>query len=214
MEDRPPRLWDISQTLRPDLPVWPGDTAFSHRAHWTMGEGSPVNVASFETTVHAGAHADAPLHYHACGASAAEVALDAYIGRCRLVDARGCGASITRAFAENVLPAPPQRVLFRTFAHFPHHAWPPSFTTVDAQAIAYLASRGVRLIGIDSPSLDPQESKTMDAHLAVLAADMRVLEGLVLDDVAAGDYELIALPLKLAGLDASPVRAVLRELFH
>jgi arylformamidase len=212
MEGRSPRLWDISQTLRPGLPVWPGDTAFSHRARWVLGEDSPVNVGSFETTVHAGAHADAPLHYHAGGASAADVGLDAYIGRCRLVDARGCGAAISLAFVEEALPAPPERVLFRTFARFPHHAWPPAFTAVDAGAIAFLADNGVRLIGIDSPSLDPQDSKTMDAHLAVLAADMRVLEGLVLDDPPAGDYELIALPLKLAALDASPVRAVLREL--
>jgi arylformamidase len=209
---RSPRLWDISQTLRPGLPVWPGDTPFSRRARWTLGEGSPVNVGSFETTVHAGAHADAPLHYHAGAASAAQVALEPYIGRCRLVDARGCGAAITAAFVEAVLPAPPERVLFRTFAHFPHDAWPPSFTAVDAQAIVYLAAHGVRLIGVDSPSLDPQDSKTMDAHLAVLTADMRVLEGLVLDEPPAGDYELIALPLKLAALDASPVRAVLREL--
>jgi len=83
---------------------------------------------------------------------------------------------------------------------------------VEAEAIAVLAGMGVRLIGLDSPSLDPQESKTMDAHRAILAADMRVLEGLVLDDPPAGDYELIALPLKLEGLDASPVRAVLRSL--
>jgi arylformamidase len=212
MERQAPRLWDISQTLRPDLPVWPGDTAFSHRARWTLGEGSPVNVGSFETTVHAGAHADAPLHYHAGGASAAQVALDPYIGPCTLVDARGCGAAITAAFVEEALPAPPERVLFRTFARFPHDAWPDAFTAVEAGAIAWLAGRGVRLIGIDSPSLDPQDSKTMDAHLAVLAVDMRVLEGLVLDDPAPGDYELIALPLKLEGLDASPVRAVLREL--
>jgi arylformamidase len=214
MGARSPRLWDISQTLRPGLPVWPGDTAFSHRARWTLGDGSPVNVASFETTVHAGAHADAPLHYQAGGASAADVGLDPYIGPCTVVDARGCGASITRAFVQDRLPTPPERVLFRTFARFPHDAWPSAFTSVDAEAIVWLADQGVRLIGVDSPSLDPQDSKTMDAHLAVLAADMRVLEGLVLDDAPAGDYELIALSLKLAHLDVSPVRAVLRELTH
>jgi arylformamidase len=205
-------LWDISQTLRPDLPVWPGDTAFSHRPRWSMADGSPVNVAAFETTVHAGAHADAPLHYHADGASAAEVGLDAYIGPCEVVDATRCGALIGRDFVERALPAPEARVLFRTFTRFPLDAWPASFTAVEPDAIAYLASRGVVLIGVDAPSLDPQSSKTMDAHKAILAADMRVLEGLVLDDVPSGRYELIALPLKLAGLDASPVRAVLRAL--
>ncbi len=177
-----------------------------------MAEGSPVNVGAFETTVHAGAHADAPLHYQAGGPSAAEVALEAYIGPCTVVDARCCGAAITRDFVEDALPAPAERVLFRTYERFPHDAWTSDFTAVAPGAIAWLAARGVRLIGVDSPSLDPQESKTMDAHRAVLDADMRVLEGLVLDDVPPGDYELIALPLKLAGLDASPVRAVLREL--
>jgi arylformamidase len=103
-------------------------------------------------------------------------------------------------------------VLFRTFTVFPHDRWVDRFTVVEAGAIEALAGLGVRLIGVDSPSLDPQASKTMDAHLAVLAADMRVLEGLVLDDVPPGEYELIALPLKLAGLDASPVRAILRSL--
>jgi arylformamidase len=205
-----PSLWDISQTLRPGLPVWPGDTAFSHRARWSMADGSPVNVAAFETTVHAGAHADAPLHYDAHGASAAEVDLDAYIGPCDVVDATRCGAAIGRDFVERTLPAPRARVLFRTFERFPTDAWPDRFTAVEAGAIAYLASRGVILIGVDAPSLDPQASKSMDAHRAVMAADMRVLEGLVLDGVPPGAYELIALPLKLEGLDASPVRAVLR----
>ena len=206
------RLWDISQTLRPDLPVWPGDTAFSHRPRWSMAEGSPVNVAEFTTTVHAGAHADAPLHYQAGGASAADVGLDAYVGPCEVVDATRCGAYIDRDFVERVLPAPEARVLFRTFQRFPTDDWPRTFTALKPGAIAYLASQGVVLIGVDSPSLDPQASKTMDAHKAILAADMRVLEGLVLDEVSPGRYELIALPLKLAGLDASPVRAVLRAL--
>jgi arylformamidase len=207
-----PRIWDISQTLRPDLPVWPGDTAFSHRPRWSIADGSPVNVAAFETTVHAGAHADAPLHYDAGGASAAEVGLDAYIGPCEVVDATECGALIGREFVERTLPAPEARVLFRTFRKFPTDVWPERFTATHPGAIAWLASRGVMLIGVDAPSLDSQASKTMDAHKAVLAADMRVLEGLVLDDVPPGRYELIALPLKLAGLDASPVRAILRAL--
>jgi arylformamidase len=207
----PPRLWDISQPLRPSLPVWPGDTAFSSRQRWAIGEDSPVNVASFETSTHAGTHADAPLHYDPSGSGAGEVGLDVYIGPCRVVDARGCGATLTRAFVGS-LPALPPRVLFRTYDRFPHDAWREDFTAVAADAIALLAERGVRLIGVDAPSLDPQDSKTMDAHHAVLAADMRILEGLVLDEVQPGDYELIALPLKLSGLDSSPVRAVLREL--
>jgi arylformamidase len=170
-----------------------------------------VTVSYFSTTVHAGAHADAPLHYSPKGPSVAEVPLEPYLGACRLIDARGEKGAISAAFVARILVDPPPRVLFRTYERFPVWVWKDDFVTVDAQAIRVLAALGVRLIGIDSPSLDPQASKTMDAHHAVLAADMRVLEGLVLDDVPPGDYELIALPLKLEGLDASPVRAVLRE---
>lgn len=206
------RLWDISQTLGPGLPVWPGDTPFATGRRWTEGQGSPVTVSFFTTTVHAGAHADAPLHYSPSGESAAEVSLGAYLGPCRLIDAQGESPAITAAFVERAVIAPPPRVLFRTYQAFPHERWRSDFTTIDADAIRALAARGVRLVGLDSPSLDPQDSKTMDAHHAVLAADMRVLEGLVLDEVPVGDYELIALPLKLEGLDASPVRAVLREI--
>ena len=207
----PGKIWDISQTLRPALPVWPGDTPFSLVARWSIDAGSPVNVAAFETTVHAGAHADAPLHYHGGGASVADLDLEPYLGACLVVDARAAGELLSQAFVAASAPDPPPRVLFRTFDRFPHDAWPASFTAVDPAAIEYLANRGVVLIGVDSPSLDPQDSRTMDAHKAILASDMRVLEGLVLDDVPPGLYELIALPLKLAGLDASPVRAVLRS---
>jgi arylformamidase len=205
------RLWDVSQPLRPGLPVWPGDTVFQAEPKWRIGDGSPVNVAAVTCSTHSGTHADAPLHYAAGAPGSGETNLDVYVGPCRVVDARGQGACISRNFVAG-LTTPPPRVLFRTYERFPHEAWRSDFTAIAADAVALLAERGVRLIGLDSPSLDPEDSKTMDAHHAVLAADMRILEGLVLDDVPPGDYELIALPLKLMGLDASPVRAILREL--
>lgn len=208
----PPRLWDISQPLRPALPVWPGDTVFSSRPHWSYGADSPVNVAAFAASTHSGAHADAPLHYDPDGAAIEAVPLEPYLGPCLLVDARGCGPLIGPDFVEAQAPAGTERVLFRTYERFPHDRWSEAFTAVHPEAIGRLAARGVRLIGLDSPSLDPQTSKTMDAHNAVRRADMRVLEGLVLDAPPPGEYELIALPLPLQGLDASPVRAVLREL--
>ena len=105
-----------------------------------------------------------------------------------------------------------ERVLFRTYDAFPHDAWDEHFKAISPAVVARLRDAGVVLIGVDTPSLDPQNSKTMDAHHEVLKGDMRILEGLVLDDVPAGEYELIALPLPLEGADASPVRAVLREL--
>lgn len=110
------------------------------------------------------------------------------------------------------LAAIPPRVLFRTYDQAPQNQWDASFTAIAPASIALLATHGVILVGTDTPSLDPQESKTMEAHLMIKKHGMAILEGLVLDDIAPGDYELIALPLKLANLDASPVRAVLREL--
>ncbi len=205
------KLWDISQPLRPALPVWPGDTAFAIRPHWTYGGGSPVNVASIELSTHSGAHADAPLHYDPAGLSIEAVSLEPYLGPCRVVDARGSGDVIGAELVHAHWSPGVTRMLFRTFDHFPMDRWPENFTAVSAAAIRALCDHGVVLVGLDSPSLDPETSKTMDAHLAV-PRDMRILEGLVLDHVPPGDYELIALPLPLAGLDASPVRAVLREL--
>jgi arylformamidase len=205
------KVWDISQRLHPGLPVWPGDTVFAARPRWTHGGGSPVNVATIELSTHSGAHADAPLHYDPAGLAIDQVSLEPYLGPARLVDARGQGDAIAESFVEENWSPGVSRMLFRTFDRFPADQWPAHFTAVSAGAIAALAARKVILIGIDSPSLDPETSKTMDAHRA-MPSDMRILEGLVLDQVPPGDYELIALPLALAGLDASPVRAVLREL--
>lgn len=165
---------------------------------------------------HTGAHADAPLHYSDDGAAIDAVDLAPYLGRCAVVrifsTQLAIGPEAIEMALERVLgPKPVERVLIRTYRKSPTK-WDGGFTAIAAEAINMLARRGCRLIGVDTPSLDPEPSKTMDAHKAVLAANMRVLEGLVLDDVAEGEYELIALPLKLEGLDAAPVRAVLRTL--
>ncbi len=192
--------------------MWPGDTRFDAARTWAYGPECPVNVSRFESSTHSGTHADAPLHYDPDGAGIDAVGLTPYVGTARVIDLRGCGPVVTPEMVAPALATPCTRLLLRTYDRFPHDRWEPAFTTVAAETIVLLAAHGITLIGIDSPSLDPQESKTMDAHLAVKAAGMAILEGLVLDDVAAGDYELIALPLKLAGLDAAPVRAILRDL--
>jgi arylformamidase len=204
------RLWDISQPLRPGLPVWPGDTAFAQAGTWQMGQGSPVNVSAITMSTHSGAHADAPLHYAADAPDIASVDLAPFLGECVLVDARGAGPLILPENLPDLTGV--ERVLFRTFATFPNDAWVDETIAIAPQTVDTLAAAGVRLVGLDGPSIDPQTSKTMDAHLAVLRHDIRVLEGLVLDAVPPGRYELIALPLAIIGGDASPVRAVLREL--
>lgn len=206
------KIWDISQVLRPGLPLWPGEPPFEVERVAAIGPECPVNVGYLRTPLHAGAHADSPLHYSADGRDSAASGLDPYLGPCKLFDLRHArGVVRLEDIAWNQLDGA-ERVLLRTYQAFPHDAWDPHFTAIDAAVIERLGAIGVKLIGVDAPSLDPQESKTMDAHKAVLAAGMQILEGLVLDDVPPGDYELIALPLKLAGADASPVRAVLREL--
>lgn len=204
-------LIDISQVLHPALPGWPGEPGFGLRRHATIQPGCPVNTAEVMLSTHAGTHADAPLHYDPEGLDSAASALDAYVGDCVVLDARHCGVKVTPNDVDwAAIDAP--RVLFRTYERFPHEAWDPSSKAIAAVVIERLAGMGVILVGTDSASLDPQDSKTMDAHHAVRRHDMRILEGLVLDHVPPGRYELIALPLPIAGADASPVRAVLRTL--
>jgi arylformamidase len=204
-------LWDITPTVSPALPVWPGDTAFHAEPTWQIADGCPVKVSRITLSTHTGAHCDAPSHYDARGAAIDEVALDAYIGACRVIDCIGV-SQVEPGHIAGALDGLPPRVLFRTYETAPRSQWDPQFASVAADTIALLARHGVKLIGIDTPSLDPQESKTMDAHHAIRVHGMAILEGIVLDAVPAGDYELIALPLKLGGMDASPVRAVLRSL--
>ncbi len=160
---------------------------------------------------HLGAHADAPLHYAREASAIGDVDLEPFLGPCRVIHAIDRGALITPEHLAHAIDGLPPRVLVRTCVTAPTE-WSPAFSAFAPETIAWLSKLGVRLVGIDSQSVDPAESKTLDSHQQLLAHDMRVLENLVLDEIEAGDYELIALPLKLTGADASPVRAVLRSL--
>lgn len=206
-----PTLWDISPTISAGIPVWPGDTPFEARPTWEIGDGCPVHVSRMTMTTHLGAHTDAPSHYDPQGAAIDAVDLAPYLGPCRVIHCVGL-AQVKPQDIEAQLDGTPPRVLLRTYANAPQAAWDPAFPSIAADTIALLASRGVILVGTDAASLDPQDSKTLDAHHAVRRHGLAILEGVVLDAVPPGDYELIALPLKLAGLDASPVRAILRAL--
>jgi arylformamidase len=204
-------LWDISPTISPALPVWPGDTGFAASTTWQIGDGCPVHVSRMTMTTHLGAHTDAPSHYDPAGAAIDAVSLLPYIGPCRVIHCIGV-PRVEPADIAHALDGVPPRVLLRTYARAPQDQWDNGFAAVSAAAIALLASKGVLLVGTDCASLDPQDSKTLDAHHAVREHRMAILEGVVLDQVPPGDYELIALPLKLAGMDASPVRAILRAM--
>ncbi len=213
----PPRhLWDISPPVHAASPVFPGDTAYSQQWCATIGPGCPVNVSAITMSPHVGAHADAPLHYDAQGAAIGDVALDAFLGPCRVIHAIARGPLITwehiaHAIGSAATPLP-QRVLVRTYERMPQDRWDGQLAAYAPDTIERLADAGVLLVGIDTASIDPADSKTLDSHQVIRRRGLRVLENLVLDDVPEGDYELIALPLKLATADASPVRAVLRSL--
>ena len=206
------RLWDISPPIAPDSPLFPGDEPYSQKWTARIGPGCPVNLSAITMSPHIGAHADAPFHYGDDAPAIGAVDIAAYLGPCRVIHAIGTGQRLIHprdlAHAEAGLP---ERVLVRTCDKAPTH-WSEDFASFAPETIDWLTERGVRLVGIDSQSVDPATSKTLDSHHRLLANDLRVLENLVLDQVPAGDYELIALPLKLMQACASPVRAVLREL--
>lgn len=207
------KLWDISPLVHAQSPVFPGDAPY--RLQWTahLGPDCPVNLSAVHMSPHVGAHADAPLHYAPDGASIDAVPLAPYLGPCRVVYAIDCGPLVQVADLAHALPpgAVPQRVLVRTCRQA-DTVWRDDFAAFAPATLEWLASQGVLLVGIDTPSVDPANSKDLQAHQQLRQHGLRVLENLVLDDVPEGDYELIALPLKLHGACASPVRAVLRAL--
>jgi arylformamidase len=204
-------LIDISPPLRVGMGVFPGDAAYQVSQTFSIGPGCPVNVGSIAMSTHCGAHADAPLHYDARGASIDQLELGDFIGPARVIDARGVGALCQFEEIASALDGAPPRLLFRLMDRLDPMLWPTGFRALAAEAIEQLAARGTRLIGVDVPSVDPETSKELPSHMACNRHDIRIVENLMLADVAPGDYELIALPLKLQGLDAAPVRAVLRR---
>jgi arylformamidase len=171
-----------------------------------------VNVSRITLSPHVGAHADAPLHYDPRGAAVGALDLEAYLGPCRVIHAIGRGPLVEWQHLAHAVRDLPPRVLVRTYERAPTDRWDPQLPAFAPDSIEQLAALGVKLVGIDSASIDPAESKTLESHQAIRRLGLRVLENLVLDQVPEGDYELIALPLKLMAADASPVRAVLREL--
>ncbi|MBX9613263.1 MAG: arylformamidase [Burkholderiales bacterium] len=206
------RLWDISPPVQPGAPVFPGDTPYQQQWSARIGPGCPVNVSAITLSPHVGAHADAPLHYDPAGLAVGALDLMPYLGRCRVVHAIGCGPLVEWRHLAHAAQGLPPRLLVRTCTRMPVDRWDPALSAYAPATVAHLADLGVRLIGIDTASIDPADSKTLDSHQVIRQRGLRVLENLVLDEVPEGDYELIALPLKLMTADASPVRAVLREL--
>lgn len=204
------RIWDISPYVDAQSAVFPGDTLYSQDLRFVLGAECPVNVNSITLSPHTGAHADAPLHYSASGHAIGTLDLVPYLGLCRVIHCIDCGPLIQPWAIAGSLTELPPRVLIRT-SRTASQSWE-GFSALAEETISLLASLEVILVGIDTPSIDPATSQDLPCHQQLLRHDLLVLENLVLDEVDAGDYELIALPLKLTRADASPVRAILREI--
>jgi arylformamidase len=207
------RIHDISRPVTKGIPVWPGDTAYDFGFVARIAEGASVNVGRVEMSVHTGAHTDAPLHFEDGAADIASVSLEPYLGPCAVVDVVGGAGGVTPEHlpAEaDALVKGTGRLLVRCYAHRPgafdthmRHATP---------ALAdWLHARGALLLGIDTDSMDAFDSKDLPAHHRLMRHGIAILEGIDLSAVRPGRYELVALPLRLVGADASPVRAVLVE---
>lgn len=207
---RPMSLIDISRFIHTGMPNWPGDTPTAFDQVASIADGYSANVGRLTMSVHTGSHTDAPYHYNSAGAKIDEVPLDTYVGPACVVDLRGHATLTTDVFPDRDFSAAP-RLLFKTDSWPDATQFPPSWPLIDAVVPAWLAARGAKLIGLDFPSVDHCHSKDLRVHHACDAAGLIILENLDLRAVGPGDYDLIALPLKIWAGDGSPIRAVLRK---
>ena len=202
------RLIDITPTVSERLAVWPGDVPYTRNVALDMKNGDHLTLSAITGTVHLGAHTDGPNHYATDGDGIATRPLERYYGPCQVIRVDiDRGERILPEHLGGPLTAP--RVLFHTGTYPNPERWNDDFASLSPELVDFLANHGVVLVGIDTPSIDLSEDKVLLSHNAVANHDLAVLEGIVLDDVEPGNYTLIALPLKLEGADASPVRAIL-----
>lgn len=206
-------ILDISPRIDSELAVWPGDVPFQRRVSMSLETGDHLGLSSIHSTVHLGAHADAPNHYQKGGAGIGERSLHYYYGPCQVMDLTGGEAPAQRRLTPDHLnqsvAAP--RVLLKTDSFPDPKHYNTDFWALSPQLVEFFHQAEVILVGLDTPSVDPFEDQELRSHQAIAAADMAILEGLCLQSVPAGLYTLCAFPLKLAGADASPVRAVLLQ---
>ena len=201
---------DISPTISEKLAVWPGDIPFTRSEMCSLAKGDNIDLSSMNTTLHLGAHVDAPSHYKKDAASIDQLELDAYLGPCQVIrlDPKKDRLIQPEEFISKVAE---RRVLFHTGSFPDPNDFNEDFRSFAPESIEALAQKNVLLIGIDTPSFDLFESKTLCSHNKLYEHNIKNIEGLVLDGVSEGRYELIALPLKIKDADASPVRAILRS---
>jgi arylformamidase len=206
-------IYDITRTVSPATHVWPGDTSFSAQHVLRRSEGASVNLTTLTMSAHTGTHADAYYHYEDGGAHPLAMPLDAYTGLARVVTVAKRDGALTPDDFGHVSMVGVQRLLVHSWvSDLADSEWPQTFPYLSVELVEWLASRDVRLIGLDSPSVDAFDSKDLPCHHALRSHNMVNLETLQLRGVPDGDYELIALPLKLDLACGSPVRAILRTL--
>lgn len=205
----PSRLIDLSRPLRPATPPWPGDRGVTFDQPVRIRDGASCNVGHLALSVHNGTHADAPYHYNDAGKTIDVVPLETYLGLAWVVDARGQTALTRGTFAGLDFARAP-RVLLRTGVWTDPDQFPSSWPVLEPGVPAWLRAAGVILIGVDAPSVDHLTSRTLDNHHALDKTGILILENLDLDLAPTGCHDLIALPLRIAGGDGSPIRAVLR----
>jgi arylformamidase len=202
---------DISQVLDEKIPVWPGDTPFRYNVSWSITESGSVNVGEINMSTHTGTHIDAPFHFDDDGKKVMQLDFNLYIGDATVVNVPHVD-KIGIKDLENVPLAGVRRLLLKTGAWRDRSVFPEFIPYIEPELAEYLAQQGVELLGLDLPSVDPLDSKELLAHHELNRHGIHILEGLVLDGIEPGEYELAALPLPLAQADGSPVRAVIRKI--
>ncbi len=202
---------DITIAAAPGTPEWPGDTPFSCGWSWSIARGDSVNVSAITTSPHVGTHADAPLHVREEWPGSESLEAERFVGRALVRTVSATEAEIGASLLDALMGQEPvERLLLRTDCSIAAGAFPERWPVLSFQTVAGLLRQGLRLFGVDAPSVDARESKTLDVHHALFRGGATIVENLDLRDVADGEYELLALPMKVLGLDAAPVRAFLR----
>ena len=207
-------IHDISVLVYEGMPIWPGGPKLSMQLASSIAKGNVVNVTRLETSTHTGTHMDAPFHFLANGVGIDQLPLEILIGPCRVFDLSELTEHITRAALEKCDFAGVTRALFKTrnSRHWTKddRKFDKEFLAVAADAAKYLVELGVKLVGVDYLSVEAFDNQTHPVHNTLLEAGVVIIETLNLAEVSAGDYELIALPMKLKGADGAPARVVLR----
>lgn len=204
------KVFDITPEITNEIAVFPGDVPFSRDISMDFAKGDHLLLSSIRTTLHLGAHADSSSHYHAQGSGVEKRPLEAYFGPTQVITVPlKKNARIGVGDFKVKIKAP--RVLFKTGSFPDPKKWNSDFMSLSPELIQFLHSQGVVLVGIDTPSVDPEDSKALESHQALFQSKMAVLEGIVLSQVPDGVYSMVALPLPIKNADASPVRALLFE---